>query len=62
MAIVKELHLWRVVDHVASWVVLVVTKIWVVLWIGHGVEHLIELMLAWHWPRDHLVVDAAEHL
>lgn len=62
MAIVKELHLWAVVDQVAGWVVLVVAEIRVVLGIGHGAsEHLIE-MLALHWPWDYLVVHSAEHL
>lgn len=63
MAIVKKLHLRRVVHQVASWVVFMVAKILVVLRIIHGIsEHLIELTFALHWPWDDLVVHAAEHL
>ncbi len=63
MAVVKKLHLRRVVHQVAGWVVFVVADILVVLRIVHGIpEHLIELIFALHWPWDYLVVHATEHL
>ena len=62
MAIVKKLHLRRVVHQVACWVVLMIAQILVVLRIVHGIsEHLIELIFAL-WPWDYLVVHATEHL